>query len=495
MLKTKTNVKMLIALGIVLLAVLVFNMNTVNAETDIISSMNRQEITMFNAKFEAYAGENQSGATVKSLIQVVTANNETSEYKVKVNKELSEITASEKYGVILQYDNEDRVNEVIIGQNIKYGGITIIDSNGEIKTAFPPQSGGGPGIINANGDYTNCLFAIAVENNYGQSFETKLGTFTHTTKYRDLGEMLLEQENVNVYTCPVKMSDISSLKYKLNLIFTATNVDTNKEEQVTANIDVFKSDYKANASLKVGDTNFVTNGKVVKGSISNEKGGFAAYNEITNILSLTNYTGKVVYSNMGISFQIEKDENSNIEIVCEDEAPSITILTNNKTNINLNADKGVLPNGTTLEAENIKEGTFYNTVTKILSNVKGFRLYDINLLSNGTKIQPNGKVKVSIPIPSDFDKTKLSVYRVSENGDKTEYKVTVEGDYATFETDHFSMYVLAEKTAETPTTPPSNTDDRKKDDTPKTGTIDVVGYLSIITLVSAMGIIVFRRKK
>lgn len=494
MLKTKTNVKMLIALGIVLLAVLVFNMNTVNAETDIISSMNRQEIAMFNAKFEAYAGENQSGATVKSLIQVVTANNETSEYKVKVNKEVSEIIASEKYGVILQYDNEGRVNEVIIGQNIKYGGITIIDSNGEQKTTFPPQSGGGQGEINANADYSNYLFILVVGSNYGQSFETTLGTFTYTTKYQDLAGMLYGEDSYT-YTCPVKMSDITSQKYKLNLVFSATNVDTNKEEQVNANIDVFRSGYKNNASLKVGEINLVTNGKVVKSSISDEKGGFAAYNEITNILSLIDYTGKVVYSNMGSTFKIEKDENSNVEIVCEDEAPSITILTNNKTNINLNADKGVLPNGTTLEAENIKEGTFYNTVTKILSNVKGFRLYDINLLSNGTKIQPNGKVKVSIPIPSDFDKTKLSVYRVSENGDKTEYKVTVEGDYATFETDHFSMYVLAEKTEETPTTTPSNTDDRKKDDTPKTGTIDVVGTLSIITVISALGIIAFRRKK
>ena len=44
-------------------------------------------------------------------------------------------------------------------------------------------------------------------------------------------------------------------------------------------------------------------------------------------------------------------------------------------------------------------------------------------------------------------------------------------------------------------TTPSNTDDRKKDETPKTGTVDVLGYLSIITLISALGIVAFRRNK
>jgi hypothetical protein len=30
--------------------------------------------------------------------------------------------------------------------------------------------------------------------------------------------------------------------------------------------------------------------------------------------------------------------------------------------------------------------------------------YDINLLSNGVKVQPNGKVKISIPIPNGFNR-------------------------------------------------------------------------------------------
>ena len=72
-------------------------------------------------------------------------------------------------------------------------------------------------------------------------------------------------------------------------------------------------------------------------------------------------------------------------------------------------------------------------------------MFDIKLESNGVKIQPNGKVKISIPVPDNFDKSNLVVYRVADNGDKTEYAVTINGDVATFETDHFSTYVLAEK--------------------------------------------------
>ena len=44
-----------------------------------------------------------------------------------------------------------------------------------------------------------------------------------------------------------------------------------------------------------------------------------------------------------------------------------------------------------------------------------------------------------------FDTSNLIVYRIEEDGTKTKYDVTVEEEYAVFETDHFSTYVLAEE--------------------------------------------------
>ena len=83
--------------------------------------------------------------------------------------------------------------------------------------------------------------------------------------------------------------------------------------------------------------------------------------------------------------------------------------------------------------------------------------------SNGVEIQPNGMVKISIPIPEIFYNADLAVFRIDDDGTKTPYSVAetaIEGvRYITFETEHFSTYVLADIT------------DTEKDETPKTGIV------------------------
>lgn len=517
--KTKVNFKILITLGIMLLAVFVFNMNTVNAES-------KQEVQAFNAQFEVYADQPLHGSNVKALINVVKVSNESAEYKVKINKELSEITASETYGVILKYDKSGRVNEIIIDQNIVYAEMTIINSAGEMVVTFIPQfhSGGGSGYINTKADYSNCLFAIAVQNNYGQSFETTLGTFTYTDKYSDLEEYM----SGRIYTCPVKMSDIVGKKDKLDLVFSATNVDTNEKETVNAHIYIFTPSYKQNANLKVGNKNFVSEGKVIENVIYiQDSDTFAGYDEINNVLRLYNYTGKIVYSDMGSTFKIEKDEKSNVEIICEDKdaetKPSTEIVTTTdpKTDIKLEAQEGTIPKNTIIEVATMTEGEKYYVVKRSLyEEVNKFKMYDIRLKANGTIVQPkNGKVKISIPIPPEFNKSKstnYAVYRSVETSEGTtarllNYPVTIEGNYVTFETDHFSIYVLAElkdnnssQGGTTNTTKPQDTTkpvdnntnaQHKKDDTPKTGTIDIIGYVVLATVVAGAGIVALKKRE
>ena len=116
-------------------------------------------------------------------------------------------------------------------------------------------------------------------------------------------------------------------------------------------------------------------------------------------------------------------------------------------------------------------------------------------------------------VPTDIDTSKLVIYRISENGEKTEYKATIETigneKYATFETDHFSTYVLAElkgasdnnqqqitppPTTEQPSTG-TTTNNNDKDNTPKTGTIDIINYMIPVAVISACGIILIKRKE
>ena len=160
---------------------------------------------------------------------------------------------------------------------------------------------------------------------------------------------------------------------------------------------------------------------------------------------------------------------------------------------------GTLESTVVLESKKVEEKQTLDTVKKALPQTTyQCSVYDINLLRDGAKIQPNGKVKVSIPIPSGYNKERLTIYRVDENGTSTEYKVKVEENYATFETDHFSIYVLAEKKAETTTTttPTAPTTNKgEKDNTPKTGTADITKYIVAVAVISAVGIMLLKKKE
>ena len=101
---------------------------------------------------------------------------------------------------------------------------------------------------------------------------------------------------------------------------------------------------------------------------------------------------------------------------------------------------------------NIKEltsGEEYNKILKIL-NITNNEMFDISLFSNSikdyiTKLK-DGSFEVKIPITEKFKDKELVVYYVDDEGKITDYPVTIEDEYAIFNTNHFSIYTLAEKT-------------------------------------------------
>ncbi|MBR0427414.1 MAG: hypothetical protein IJK18_04370 [Clostridia bacterium] len=206
-----------------------------------------------------------------------------------------------------------------------------------------------------------------------------------------------------------------------------------------------------------------------------------------------------------LNSESEDKEFYNCEIMVKREKATAVTDTDADTKIKLDTTSAVVPKGTTLEAKEVKDGATYNTVVKAVENeVDKFVLYDIYLMNNNAKIQPNGKVKVSIPVPDGYDTSKIVVYRVEENGTKTKLDVTVKDGYITFETDHFSNYVVGEEkttvseeaTKETTdTSKASNTTKRELDNTPKTGaeTNIITVISSIISLVSAGAVALVRK--
>ncbi len=161
------------------------------------------------------------------------------------------------------------------------------------------------------------------------------------------------------------------------------------------------------------------------------------------------------------------------------------------TNIKLSANIGVVPDGTTLEVEAITSGDVFDAISEKLGDAK-FSLFDISLMSNNTAIQPtNGTVKIGIPIPSGYNTSNLVVYRFADDGSQEqEYAVTVDGNYAVFETDHFSNYALAEKSATTNT----STSDNQLDNEPKTGIANPITLVVSTLAIACLGLFVCIKK-
>ncbi len=115
----------------------------------------------------------------------------------------------------------------------------------------------------------------------------------------------------------------------------------------------------------------------------------------------------------------------------------------------------VLPAGTNIESTKIeKTSETYKKIADILekNDIKGkFVAFELNLLdSDNNKItkQPDGMIKVTLPIPEGLevsaDKT-IVVYRVNDDETLVKCNTTVENGKVIFETDHFSKYVFAEE--------------------------------------------------
>lgn len=69
-------------------------------------------------------------------------------------------------------------------------------------------------------------------------------------------------------------------------------------------------------------------------------------------------------------------------------------------------------------------------------------IYDIFVTKNNVEVQPDGKVKITIPAPEDEEAEGYNVYHVKDNGAVESIPATLEDGQVSFETDGFSTYVL-----------------------------------------------------
>lgn len=151
-------------------------------------------------------------------------------------------------------------------------------------------------------------------------------------------------------------------------------------------------------------------------------------------------TVTVTYGGQSVSFDVT---------VTASENPSPIVIGDKETGVRLEASEGVIPSDTVLKTEKVTDGENFTIVDKALTDTADkWVAYDISLLSDNAEIQPNGKVKIAIPRPAELNADKLALFHVAEDGKLTQIPFTLDEatDTVVFETDHFSLYVVAEKT-------------------------------------------------
>lgn len=111
--------------------------------------------------------------------------------------------------------------------------------------------------------------------------------------------------------------------------------------------------------------------------------------------------------------------------------------------------QATLPAGTVIDVvdksnEQVSDEILDELATTEETIVETLGVYDLNLLLDGVKIQPNGAVVVTLPAPklnAEFDR--IIVVYIAPNGGYEECKTTVNADGSiSFETDHFSKYAV-----------------------------------------------------
>ena len=159
---------------------------------------------------------------------------------------------------------------------------------------------------------------------------------------------------------------------------------------------------------------------------------------------------------------------------------------NSDVSISTNA---FIPLDTLISVAKLTSGEEYDKIVKVL-NATNLDMFDLKLFSKSSgdyiTALSDGTFEVKLPIKDELKGKDLMVYYVDEENKVKDYNVTITSDnkYAIFNTDHFSIYTLAEK----------NTN-KKVEDNPNTydGITNSV-FLGFICLIGLAGAFSLRQR-
>lgn len=83
----------------------------------------------------------------------------------------------------------------------------------------------------------------------------------------------------------------------------------------------------------------------------------------------------------------------------------------------------------------------------IQTQTNHYEIFNICFTKDNVEQEINTNVTVRIPIPKTFDKNKSAIFRQEKDGSWTKLDSKIDGNYLVFETNHFSLYAIAESFA------------------------------------------------
>ena len=171
--------------------------------------------------------------------------------------------------------------------------------------------------------------------------------------------------------------------------------------------------------------------KVTKGDANNIGTVSKTFDELTD--HQETLVDSVLVTNLGdVKTALSK-------LLLEDSATGIKLEGVDGTTLDVSTELIVAPIMDTLN--NNKKSLFAINVSNASGGQEIAQLYDIHLLLDGQKIQPDGKVKITLKITDEIkDYTDLQVVYIADNGDVTIIPCERHGDELAFYTDHFSNY-------------------------------------------------------
>ena len=109
------------------------------------------------------------------------------------------------------------------------------------------------------------------------------------------------------------------------------------------------------------------------------------------------------------------------------------------------SEKNVIPAGADLIVVDITKEETSRYIIEDLANPSFVTIYNITLYKDKTEIQPNGKIKVKVPLPALYKEKQCVIFREEADGSFTNMLAEYSDGYMVFETEHLSKYILYEK--------------------------------------------------